>query len=183
MLGTVDNCTPIPKDKFPSEDSINFYCLNDETPYIFLKSKVKEFIFTDQALITTERDNAAGVKQIVTRYHWQLNNLSNIQFETPGAGMTDYACEIKFDLGNTKFSIDVVKSEIATARIYYSILLKLSRDMRQIQLKKERAEAIAKTCMISDKNVGQVAIDASNLIHDTYNTCSYKQVFESALLH
>ena len=39
MLGTADNCTPIPRDKFVSEDSINFYCLDDEIPYIYLKSK------------------------------------------------------------------------------------------------------------------------------------------------
>ena len=96
--------------------------------------------------------------------------------------MTDYACEIKFNLGNTDFSIDVVKSEIATARIYYSVLLKLSREQRQIKYKLERAEGIAKSSLnSSDKNIGQIAIDASNLIHDTFNTFSYKQVFESAL--
>ena len=143
---------------------------------------MNEYIFTDQALIKIERDNAAGVKQLVTRSHWKVNTLSNVIFETPGGGMTDYACEIKFNLGNTDFSIDVVKSEIATARIYYSVLLKLSREQRQIKYKLERAEGIAKSSLnSSDKNIGQIAIDASNLIHDTFNTFSYKQVFESAL--
>lgn len=184
MLGTADNCTPIPRDKFVSEDSINFYCLDDETPYIYLKSKINEYIFTDQALIKIERDNAAGVKQIISRAHWQLNKLSLIQFETPGAGLTDFACELKFDLGGTKYSIDIVKSEIATARIYYSILLKLSREMRLNNVKLDRAESFAKSSLINDnKNIGQSAIDATNLIHDTYNVFSYKQVFESALSH
>ena len=182
MLGTADNCTPIPRDKFLSEDSINFYCLDDETPYIYLKSKINEYIFTDQAFIVIVRDNAGGVKQNITRCHWQLNNLSNISFETPGAGMTDFACELKFGLGNANYSIDIIKSEIATARIYYSVLLKLSREMRITKQKLDRAESFAKSSLIQDnKNIGQSAIDASNLIHDTYNTFSYKHVFEAAL--
>ena len=96
--------------------------------------------------------------------------------------MTDFACELKFGLGNANYSIDIIKSEIATARIYYSVLLKLSREMRITKQKLERAESFAKSSLIQDnKNIGQSAIDASNLIHDTYNTFSYKHVFEAAL--
>ena len=181
LLGTADNCTPIPRDKFSSEDSINFFCLNDEIPYIYLKSKVFEYIFTDQSLIKVERDNAAGVKQQISRWDWQSHNLSNILFDTPGAGMTDYSCSIKFYLGNQSFEIDIIKAEMATARVYYHVLNKLSREMRQMKLKLARAESIATSNMISDKNIGQIAIDASNQIHDAFNLVSYKHVFESSL--
>lgn len=105
LLGTSDNCAIIPRDKFLSEDSINFYCLNDEVPFIYLKSKVFEYIFTDQALITIERDNAAGVKQSIGRWDWQTYHLSNVLFVTPGAGMTDYSCSIKFYLADQNLKL------------------------------------------------------------------------------
>ena len=182
MLGTADNCTPIPKPQFSSESSLSFYCLNDETPYIFLKSKINEYIFTDQALILIERDNAAGVKQIINRYDWQTHRLSHVIFETPGAGMTDYACEIKFRLDNREWSIDIVKAEIATARMYYAVLIKLAREQLQYSLKLKRAESVVASHMINaqinDKSIGQIALDSAELLH-TLVPISYKHVFQS----
>lgn len=68
-----------------------------------------------------------------------------------------------------------------TARIYYAVLLKLSREMKQMKHRLSRAESIANSNMVSDKNVGQIAIDASNQINDSFNPVSYKHVFEAAL--
>ena len=178
LMGTADNCSPVSKAHFSNEASISFYCLSDETPYIFLKSKIFEYVFTDQALIKIERDNAAGVKQYVRRYDWQTSFISDVRFETPGAGMTDYACEIKFILANQEFSIDIVKAEIATARIYYSILLKLSREQHQNSMKLRRAESLLTNNMINEKNIGQIAIDAANVLQ-SLSPISYKHIFES----
>jgi len=92
--------------------------------------------------------------------------------------MTDYACEIKFILSNREFSIDIVKAEIATARIYYSILLKLSREQHQNAMKLRRAESVLANNMINDKNIGQIAIDAASALQ-LPSPISYKHIFES----
>jgi hypothetical protein len=79
---------------------------------------------------------------------------------------------------NREFSIDIVKAEIATARIYYAILLKLSREQHQNAIKLKRAESVLANNMINDKNIGQIAIDAAAVLQ-SLSPISYKHIFES----
>ena len=135
IAGTSDNCSFVAKSHFgdPTHvDSLSFV-RHTETVRVFLKSKIYEFIFTDKGLIRIERDNAAGVKRFITRQDWQIASidLASIKFTTPGAGMTDYACEIDFNLGNMRIHIEVVKAEIEKAKMLFLFLVELASEQQR----------------------------------------------------
>ena len=119
MMGTSDNCVPISrhsKDAAIIGDLLN-YITTDEKPYIILKSKVKEYIFTDCALIYVERDNAAGTKRRFTRFDYIDHMITQPSFETAGMGMTDLAVELRFHIGQQFIEIDIVKAELEKAQV------------------------------------------------------------------
>jgi len=77
--------------------------------------------------------DAGGVKRFVTRQDWQISNidLASIKFTTPGAGVTDYACEIDFNLGPSRIHIEVVKSEIEKAKVFFIFLIELASEQQR----------------------------------------------------
>jgi hypothetical protein len=84
LMGTSDNCTPIRRDDLQAAGDILSYLLPREKPWIILKSKIKEFVFTDHALIFIERDNIAGTRRVINRYNYIDCKFSDVRFETPG---------------------------------------------------------------------------------------------------
>ena len=60
LAGTSDNCVPVSREHWSEAGDLLTFVGPREKPWIILKSKVKEFIFTDLAFIYIERDNVAG---------------------------------------------------------------------------------------------------------------------------
>ena len=191
LMGTADNCTPIPREKFSDAatvaDSLSFL-IPGEKPIFFLKSKIKEFIFTDIALIFLERDNAAGVKRHIRRYEYYNHLISNVEFETPGVGATDYACEIRFDIMGPVFTgrmqVDVVKSEVDAAKKYYAAIILLAN--RQAHMKEMYNTAINSRVELrladqNVENVGKVMVASTQAIVTAFCPRSYGEVLLEAL--
>jgi hypothetical protein len=84
LAGTSDNCTPIRRDDVQGAGDIFSFLLPTDIVWIILKSKVKEFIFTDVALVFIERDNVTSPKRLVKRYPYFEHKITNVRFETPG---------------------------------------------------------------------------------------------------
>ena len=186
LAGTSDNCHPIKLDKFadPNEvgDSLSFL-KKGERPFIFLKSKIFEFIFTDLALIRIERDNSGGVKRFTTRYEWQFFTLqaSSMKFTSAGAGMTDYACEIDFCLGDSAIHIEIIKSESDYAKLIYLTLLELGTEQYRNKLMLNEAQTLKSQVLINASDAASFAnmqILASQEIISKFVPVSYASIFE-----
>lgn len=125
LAGTADNCTCIPRDQIAHEASTK-YLLLDETPFIFLKSAKADHIFTDKAYVCAIGDGAMGTKRMVSRLDFVSSAITNVHFESAGMGVTDQDCELKFAISGLPISIDIRKSEIETAILYFRTLCALS---------------------------------------------------------
>lgn len=84
LVGTSDNCTCVNKDDTKNIGDLLTFLLPQERPFILLKSKVKEYIFTDLAFILIDRDNVMGTKRMVTRFPYFTTIIQNVRFETAG---------------------------------------------------------------------------------------------------
>lgn len=84
VMGTSDNCVPIGRFGDEKAGDMFSFLLPGEVPWILLKSKVMEFMFTDLAFIQIERDNAVGSKRLVRRFPYFENAITNVCFETAG---------------------------------------------------------------------------------------------------
>lgn len=185
LAGTADNCTPVRKaglaDSAVVGDSLT-YLRRSEMPYIFLKSKVMEWIFTNFGMIMIERENAAGVKRTIKRLDWQTHHidLDSITFITPGVSMTDYSCDLKFQVGNRHISIDIVKSEIAYAKLVYLALVELATEQQRYDLMMTEARAIKTQIIINGTDPSTISSTARELVTQ-FAPLSYADVFERAM--
>ena len=84
LVGTSDNCTPIRRDDLQAAGDLLSFILPHEKPWILLKSKVKEFIFTDLAFIQLERDNIGGTRRFVKRYDYVHHVVDQVVLATAG---------------------------------------------------------------------------------------------------
>lgn len=125
FAGTADNCTVVARSAIPHEASSRFL-LNNEIPFVFLKSAKEEHIFTDQAYVSICGNSSVGTKRMVRRLDFFSYPISNVHFETSGVGMTDQDCELKFVMNNNHFSIDIKKAEMEAGIQIYRTLTALS---------------------------------------------------------
>jgi hypothetical protein len=198
-LGTADNCVPVSLQDLQSIGDLLSFVPPREKPWIILKSKIKEYIFTDFALIEIERDNASGkflyyfrlqsscnrnlfvcsgTKRLVTRIDYFTNDITAVRFETAGTGMTDLACEIKFIMGQRHFSIDVQKAHTETAKNYYLLLVDLSAVQRMQSVRKRTLlESVHKMILSDPAHIGSF-FQQMNSILDVYDSESYSHVFQ-----
>lgn len=137
LVGTADNCACIPKELMPQQLSFK-YLLNDEIPFIFLKSSKEDHIFTDRSYVAVRGETAGGLKRIIYRADYHMNPIRDVMFETAGMGITDQDCELKFTIGGQCISVDIKKSEQDTGILYYRALTALmiaqARHAQQLQL-------------------------------------------------
>ena len=138
-----------------------------------LESNWVEYVFTDQSLIKIDRTDTE--KEVVKRWDWQLNTIDNVRFETPAgfSMLTEFACTIKFILSGKELSIDIHKDYMNTARQYYLVLTKLSREQKQNSIKLKTAETI-----LSSNSKCSTKIDQS-MLYDL-SPISYKNLFEAS---
>ena len=186
LAGTSDNCTPVPREKWNDPatvgDSLEFLRAGEKVQ-VFLKSKVFEFIFTDLALLRIERDNAAGVKRTIRRHEWVWSEVGVPKFTTPGAGMTDFACDIDVTIGKELVHIEIVKSEMPYARKLFLCLTELSVEM--VRNKQYLAQSnTLKTQIMANADpaalFGMLSTTGRDLIN-TYDPVNFGHIFEKGM--
>ncbi|WP_428909987.1 PH domain-containing protein [Niallia sp. Krafla_26] len=114
-------------EKTQSDDFVRHE--DDEKIYFLIMTKSDEYCFTNLALIHIDGENAVSSKRVMKRYPYSQHRMSNVLLET--AGKIDLDVEIKFHLGDLRFSIDVDKKEIEKLKDLYKALLYISEKMHE----------------------------------------------------
>jgi len=179
LVGTADNCECIPKELMHQQLSFR-YLLNDETPFIFLKSAKEDHIFTDRSYIAVRGETAGGHKRIIYRADYHTSPIRDVMFETAGMGITDQDCELKFTIGGQCISVDIRKSEQDTGILYYRALTALmiaqARNAQQLALFQQ---ITARTAIQTAEHNDSAANAASAVaILDQMAPMSYASVFQ-----
>ncbi|WP_313171557.1 PH domain-containing protein [Massilia oculi] len=115
------------------------YLFNEDGEQIFflIKSKKDEYCFTNLALIHVDGDSAVSSKRSIKRYEYSSNLITNVSIET--AGTLDMDIELKFNIDDTKFSIDVKKSFIEQLKDIYKALITIGKQQRRDALCRDNA--------------------------------------------
>ncbi|MEC2077115.1 PH domain-containing protein [Metabacillus fastidiosus] len=119
-IGTI--IKPADYDKTDADDYVMHE--DDEKIYFLIKTKADEYCFTNLALIHVDGESAISSKRTLKRYPYSQHKISHVMLET--AGKIDMDVEIKFNLGNQNFDIDVRKDQIEELKDLYKALLRIS---------------------------------------------------------
>lgn len=123
-LGLSDVGSVISREDYDKTDADDYVMHEDgEKIFFLIKSRSDEYCFTNKALIHLDGTSAASKKRTLYRYNYYAYMVSNVALET--AGNIDLDIEIKFNFGNTPFSIDVHKKFITQLKDLYKSLLKM----------------------------------------------------------
>ena len=115
------------------------YLFNEDGEQIFflIKSKKDEYCFTNLALIHVDGDSAVSSKRSIKRYEYASTLITNVSIET--AGTLDMDIELKFNIDDTKFSIDVKKAFIEQLKDIYKALITIGKQQRRDALCRDNA--------------------------------------------
>ena len=189
LAGTSNNCHPVERVTFSDikevGDSLT-YLLPQESPFVFWKSKVMEYIFTDTSVVIIERNNAIGVQRKIKRYLYAQTEFDCPIMETPGVGMTDYSCTIRIvmnTLPESVLSIDVDKKYFEShAKPFYLAMCEIV----EIQAMQRRSYAIASSLLgksqiliqnSTENNIANMMIESTKLIESAYLKHNFGNIF------
>lgn len=135
MMGTSDIGTIIEPHDFNKTD-IDDYIFHEDNEKIFfvIKSKTDEYCFTNVAFMHLDGKSAISKKRMLYRYLYKHNPIKNVLLET--AGTVDLDAEIKFQLGEQHFSIDIHKNQIEKIRDLYKALFTIGESCKEINRKR-----------------------------------------------
>lgn len=123
-LGLSDIGKIIAPEDFGKTDADDYVMHEEEEKIFFLiKSKTDEYCFTDRALIHLDGSSAMSKKRMLYRHAYYKYEFGDVKLET--AGTIDLDVELKFTLGQKKYSIDVDKNQIEQLKDLYKALLKI----------------------------------------------------------
>lgn len=132
-LGLSDIGRVIKKEDYNKVESDDYIITeNGEKIYFLIKSKKDEYCFTNFALIHLDGDSAISKKRLLKRYDYSKNDIKDVLLET--AGTIDLDVELKFYIGDEKFSIDCHKENLEQIKDIYKTLIEISSLMRQEQV-------------------------------------------------
>lgn len=94
-----------------------------EKIYFLIKSKSDEYCFTNKGLLHLDGTIATSKKRTLRRFSYSKYQIKNVALET--AGTIDLDVEIKFQMGDEHYSIDVHKKHIEELKDLYKALLKI----------------------------------------------------------
>lgn len=114
-------------DKTQSDDYVRHE--DQEEIYFLIKTKMDEYCFTNLALIHVDGDSAVSSKRTLKRYSYHRHPISHVILET--AGTVDLDVEIKFQMGNVPFDIDVDKKQLERLKDLYKSLLHISEEVHE----------------------------------------------------
>jgi hypothetical protein len=179
-MGVADNCSCFFRANARSQFTYAPFLLPDETAYLLFKSSKAEYCFTDNAVVISFGEAAAGKKRTVLRFDYAEDIVDNVTFETAGMSVTDQDCEIKFKIGVQPVSIDIKKAETDQAIMAYRVIVELSRVQGRCRKKLRIAtENLQKGLPPNlDASTGAHQIQLVHSLIETLNPMSYKDVFE-----
>lgn len=139
MLGLSDIGTvikPVDYDKVDTDD----YVMHEDGEKIFflIKSKTDEYCFTNNALIHLDGTSAVSKKRTLLRLDYYKYHISDVSLET--AGTIDLDIEIKFNMGNKQYSIDVHKKHVEELKDLYKALIKIAEISHENEVSLEYAK-------------------------------------------
>lgn len=126
---------PADYNKVDADDYL--FTEDGEQIFFLIKSKKDEYCFTNLALIHVDGDSAVSSKRSIKRYEYSSNLITNVSIET--AGTLDMDIELKFNIDDTKFSIDVKKSFIEQLKDIYKALITIGKQQRRDALCRDNA--------------------------------------------
>ena len=135
IMGMSDIGTIIEPQDFNKTD-IDDYIFHEDNEKIFfvIKSKTDEYCFTNVAFMHLDGKSAISKKRMLYRYLYKHNPIKNVLLET--AGSVDLDAEIKFQLGDQHFSIDIDKKQIEKIRDLYKALFSMGEAFKEINRKR-----------------------------------------------
>ena len=138
-LGLSDIGRIISPSDYDKVDADDFIMHEDEEKIFFLiKSRTDEYCFTNLALIHVDGTAAVSKKRLVKRYDYYKHTISHVMIET--AGTVDLDCELKFDIDNQEFSIDVNRNQLEQLKDIYKALIKISHIIEENQVLLQKSE-------------------------------------------
>ncbi len=128
----------VPPKDFDKVDADDYLFHEDqEKIYFLIKSKKDEYCFTNLALVHVDGDSAISSKRTIRRYDYSHNAISHVAIET--AGTIDLDIELKFAMGDKKFSIDVRKDYIEALKDIYKALHTIGKVQRRDDIGRQHA--------------------------------------------
>ena len=129
-MGTSDIGVIIGPADYSRVDADDYLFSEDgEQIFFLIKSKKDEYCFTNLALIHVDGDSVVSSKRSIKRYDYAAFTVSNVSIET--AGTLDRDIELKFNLDNTVFSIDIKKTFIEQLKDIYKALISIGKQQRR----------------------------------------------------
>jgi len=129
-LGMSDIGVIVEPADFGKVDADDYLFSEDgEQIFFLIKSKKDEYCFTNLALIHVDGDSAVSSKRSIKRYDYASHPISKVTIET--AGTLDMDIELKFNLENTVFSIDVKKTFIEQLKDIYKALITIGKQQQR----------------------------------------------------
>lgn len=175
LTGTADICTAVTD---PTKLAVGPYLLPGEQVLFAFQSGKEEFVFTNEALITLEGENATTTRKLVERYEYRECPISRVQFET--TGRVDRDCEIKLHIGGKEVSIDIARKEEDAVKVYYKALIALSREQeyrqRKWEMSNDSVAESAKAMKLSGLSLHEQATTSGNtmaLINQANNVAAW----------
>ncbi len=183
-LGTI--VKPEDYDKVDADD----YIMHEEQEkiYFLIKSKADEYCFTNLALVHVDGTSAMSKKRTLKRHDYYSTPVTRVALET--AGNMDRDVEIKFNMGEERYSIDVDKKQIEQLKDLYKALLKIAMIQKENALMMQyagkslsTAEKIAIRYSTESapqeqfKAINQYAFSWLKKAYDTYVRKDYGEIF------
>ena len=129
-LGTSDIGVIIEPADYSKVDADDYLFGEDgEQIFFLIKSKKDEYCFTNLALIHVDGDSAVSSKRAIKRYDYAAHTITSVSIET--AGTLDRDIELKFNMDNTVFSIDIKKTFIEQLKDIYKALISIGKQQRR----------------------------------------------------
>jgi hypothetical protein len=188
-LGLSDIGQIIQKSDFDKVDTDDYiFEEENEKIYFLIKSKKDEYCFTNKALIHLDGDSAISSKRMLKRYDYKMHKISSVKLET--AGRVDMDVEIKFDIDELKFSIDVNKKQLEELKDLYKALHRISslqssgedkHKMKIQSLEISKFNLSSKEQSIEPQNFIELSDSIYKWIEDSYKRNfkeDYSKVFE-----
>ncbi|HEX8602981.1 MAG TPA: PH domain-containing protein [Pseudoduganella sp.] len=165
------------------------YLFNEDGEQIFflIKSKKDEYCFTNLALIHVDGDSAMSSKRAIKRYDYSSHRISAVSIET--AGTLDMDIELKFNLDDTRFSIDVKKTFIEQLKDIYKALITIGRQQHRDAVCRDNAlRALDATASVHKLNIapgagsltsqyGELLAALNTAMLDTHTRRDFSDVF------
>jgi hypothetical protein len=159
-----------------------------EKIFFLIKSKKDEYCFTNLGLTHVDGESAISAKRTIRRYEYRAHRISQVTIET--AGTIDMDVELKFNVDEIKFSIDVRKSFIESLKDIYKALTMIAQLQERNEVARTNAmhtlNAVAAMYKVNAASTEDAVVKQYNALLDNLNTTvldrfsgrDYSAVFE-----